>query len=427
MQIDFKTYCDPDTERDIRVFDRFSKKNLQVYNYSNITILPSCNSVAIDCDGEIVQEDGTIINGVNSNVNYPYLIDNICTHTTESKIENTPIVYLGTIINCWGHYFTDGFSKMWFFFTDEWEQISKGNVKVCFVSPYRKLKEAPAPWLELIRLLGLNITPQPINEYCKYKSVYVPDNSIYMYQRHRVYTKEYKQIVERLLMPVIPYNYGNFEKIYLSRKNWINGNADFGENAIERLFNKVGYVSICPEKYSIKEQLAIFKTAKSVVSTSGSLALNVIFCNNGIELIELRKGMGSPDYQLMINQLKNHRITFIDCHLTLFVDENVALGPFFLYINDNLVRFFRDKYNLIVKNNFNIKQYLEYCRLCFAKENFYKRHRPYNEYSDFYYKKLTEEILSHKNWKRRVYDFFDTVGMSKIKHFLKRLYYNIAR
>ena len=65
----------------------------------------------------------------------------------------------------------------------------------------------------------------------------------------------------------------------------------------------------------------------------------------------------------------------------LFVDENVNLGPFFMYINDNVIRFFKDRYNISVQNNFDVNQYLEYTKLCFAKDNFYRRNRIYNGYS----------------------------------------------
>lgn len=92
-----------------------------------------------------------------------------------------------------------------------------------------------------------------------------------------------------------------------------------------------------------------------------------------------------------------------------------------------LLVFFKDRYNISVQNNFDVNQYLEYTRLCFAKDNFYRRIRIYNGYSDYYYKKLTSEIRNKKSIYRKIYDSLDSLGLSKLKDSLKKIYCKFKR
>lgn len=423
-------YCDPDTVNDVAVRDLFIDEILSVRILPDVIILPSNNQIHVGFDGEVFDILGRYIDGINPNVNYPIKnlgVNNVETDRIDGVVTDT-IIYLGTVTSCWGHFFTDGFSKLWWFFTDEYKKIEKQEkLKVCYVCPYKNEIATPKPWLDLINALGLDLEIMPINDLKLYKKVYVPDNSLHMMNNHRVFTNEYELTINKVLSTIKPNQNKKFENLYLSRKRWTHVNADFGERAIERLFNKVGYTSICPELYSVGEQLAMYQGAKSIVATSGSIAHNAVFCKKGTELIILRKGVGTFDYQEVVNQVKELNVIYIDCHLTLFVDENVNLGPFFMYINDNVIRFFKDRYNISVLNNFDVNQYLEYTRLCFAKDNFYRRNQIYNGYSDYYYKKLTSEIRNKKSIYRKIYDSLDRLGLSKLKGVLKKFYCKFKR
>lgn len=395
-KLDYKTYCNIDTLNNIKIIDRYITKDMSLRKYNDVVIVPTCKD-RID-QGEMYDLSGSIVNDVNSNINYENRLDIKLEQQSKLNCYEKPILYLGAIPNCWGHFITDGLSKMWFLLSSHYQTLKDG-CEVFVVIPYYDKEEIPRPLQNIINLLlGYNIQIKNITESRIYKEVYIPENSLFIKNGCRRYTKLYYDTVNQLISRVDIRKYKTYDKIYLSRSNWVHVNPDFGETDIEKSFNKVGYNSISPEKYSINEQIALFYNAKSIVSTSGSLAHNSLFCKEGTEIIVLRKcSSDSLDYQQMIDQMKNHNVTYIDCNLTLFVDQNVGLGPFFLYINDKLVSFFKDKYSFNIKGNFNSKRYMEYVKLCFKRGNIFYRTPQYNDLSDYSYIKLTSELREERN------------------------------
>ena len=252
-------------------------------------------------------------------------------------------------------------------------------------------------------ILNKDIKLENITNIRRYKKVLILDNSIFIEGGIRKYTIEYKTLIEKICSKINVSNNSKYDKIYLSRSNWIHVNPEFGESAIEKAFNKVGYKSISPEKYTFEEQLKMFMNAQSIVSTSGSLAHNSLFCKEGSEIIILRKSSSDClDYQQMIDQMKNHKVTYIDCNLSVFLTEHVGLGPFFLYINDKLSKFFKDRFSITINENFSSKQFLEYSLLCMKRSDFFYRNPSHNELSEYLYKKMADELKNEMNIYKRI-------------------------
>ena len=109
---DFVTYCNEDTIKNIVPKNRFSDRKLSIRTLKDVIIIPADSSFG-EYQGEICDRNGKIINGVNSNVDYENLNNvDISQLIIDDTIEES-CIYLGAIPNCWGHFITDGISKIY--------------------------------------------------------------------------------------------------------------------------------------------------------------------------------------------------------------------------------------------------------------------------------------------------------------------------
>ena len=250
----------------------------------------------------------------------------------------------------------------------------------------------------------------------------VPDNSLFFHNGTRHFTKEYTATINAITDAVPTSQDKKYEKIYLSRAHFTKGNADFGERSLESVFKRLGYTIIHPQENSVLEQIAIFKAAKSFVSTTGSLGHNSVFCNRKTEVILLRKCWAIFDYQLVINEAKELDVTYVDTHLTCFVNDQPNNGPFYLYRNSNFCKFIKDRFNITVQEDFSTKRYMRYMRICLMRPDMKYRTQAH----EYYFNKLREE-LQNDSWRRKMADMLSKcLPKSIIKH-INALYFNIFR
>ena len=145
--------------------------------------------------------------------------------------------------------------------------------------------------------------------------------------------------------------------MYFSRSAWKKGNPDFGEHLIEKAFYEKYHCEIIhPEQLSFVDMVKILQETRTLITTEGSVSHNSLFMQPGSELIIIRKAGFVSYYQLMINQIKDLRVTYIDAHQThYFYDkETPYYGPFFLYVNNSLAQFLK------IKAHFPLLTYIRY-------------------------------------------------------------------
>ena len=190
--------------------------NLQVYH--DATICPySANHIG--CCGEVLLFDGTIAMGINSHFDYD-AVHEIGNFPIAVENENE-IIYLGSLPVCWGHYITDGLSKLWFFYTDEGKELLQRGVRVGITTCYVNMDSVPKAYQYIVNVLGLPIKVEVITDVTHYKTVYCPDNSLFVRGGTRYYLKEQNEIIDRLIESVQTEGkcFCSFEKIYFSLKS----------------------------------------------------------------------------------------------------------------------------------------------------------------------------------------------------------------
>ena len=396
-------YCDPPTIKDETIrsqVDRLLIKELSIREYHNVSIFPWTEKTE-SFHGEVMNSDGSVVMDVNSTTIYEKYVGK--TYLMSNTEEIVPeAIYLGIVSQCWGHYFTDGIAKLWCLNNPRFRELLDRNVPIFFVAPYYDANYTTTPhaWEIIMSKVGLDNKVKPLTKPTHFRKLHIADNSLFIDGSTRYYTYEFKRTVECLIANSISQlNIPTYDKIYLSRLKLKHKSKEYGERAIQRAFEKVGYHVVYPETLSFEEQVWLYSHAKSVVATKGSICMNSVFCQPGTELIVLRKSFGTHDYQYIVSQVRDLNVTHVDSHLSVFITELPSIGPFFLYLNDNMVRFFKDKFGKSIRNNFSRWRFFLYILFTIQKKDFVERTKA----PKFYYEKMNEELEKHPNILRVLY------------------------
>ena len=242
--------------------------------------------------------------------------------------------------------------------------------------------------MELLQLIGIDVNRmKPIYQLTQYETLYVADACFYTKgEEERFYTKEYTKLIHSITDRITPIKE---DKIYLTRTALKHG-RDIGEKDIENVFKRLGYKIISPEKLSLYTQLAYIKGCKILATTEGSISHNAVFMSRGTNVVIIRKCSFVNEYQIALNEINDLNVTYIDAHLSVFARQDVlTAGPFFLYVNDNMIRFSAIEG---LQNTFSLNRFRQYVNTCILLPHLEQRViQPL-----FYYKKASIEIERKK-------------------------------
>lgn len=336
--------------------------------------------------------------GVREDLGCPYDFDE-----KQVKKSNQRVIYIGMFLPVWGHCITDCLKKLWYLQTEECKQLLKEGVQIVYINTMEKL---PPSFIEILQALGIEESLlYEIQSITQFKEIIVPENSLFQTKEELVYyTKEFKDTIERIKNNMEVLSDFHYEKVYFSRYH-IRGNRDYGEKRIEDVFRYLGYKIVYPETLTFQEQYSIVSQCRYFASTEGSTSHNSMFCKEGANVTIIRKAAYLNAYQFMINQLNNLDVTYVDSHLSICLDKNkLWYGPFFMYVNNNLLDY---AHIPRVFNNFSLSNFKEYAKRGYA---LYHKDLPSSE---CYAARLLEEMNMSffcKNWLKRCVRFIFSHG-----------------
>ena len=309
--------------------NHYWNKSLHFRNYPNGIILPYNPRIGF-LTGGVINSEGIFIE--DSALHEEYYDGSYKFEEKEIIYNNRDAVFLGTWIGIYGHAITDNIKKLWFLNTPEFRELFMDKeVDLLFNFLGEKI---PSYIYDILDLLGIekDRIKRAINIQ-KYNNVFVPDNSLILHKKTRYYTNEYKNLIDKIIANSRECKLCekiNSNKIYLTRSK-LNNRKDFGENKIENDFKKSGWTIMSPENYSIQNQVNIYQSCNVIACTEGSISHNLLFCNEGTEAILLRKADFINGYQVMINEMRKIKVTYIDAHHTIKKKNQPWSGPFFLW------------------------------------------------------------------------------------------------
>lgn len=258
------------------------------------------------------------------------------------------VIYLGEFKKQWGHFLIDCISRLWYILKDK-----DIDYKIVYTGdPIDGIYE------DFLKLLNLDLNDFiHVMVATKFQKILIPECS---HMPGLYYTQEWIDIFDFAINnAMIEYNKlfkgKHKNKIIYSRRNFIKkmrAPFEIGEEVIVDQFEKNGYEIVCPEEYSVIEQIGIIQNSKEIVSISGTLAHNLIFAKKGTRLIQLKKYPEVNYRQIEINQARQLEVINIDVSISPFFVRNG--GPFVFDFNDNIIRFFND-YNLIIERKLKMR------------------------------------------------------------------------
>lgn len=326
-------------------------------------------------DNCILNPDGSIIKYKQQNSD-----DNI------DVVEADKAIYLGYMLNIWGHCITDNLKKLWFLETEECKQLLSEGYKF-YCTLHGQDKKLSKNFCKLCTYLGFDANCiHVIAKPTRFTSFVEPDSTLD--KNHKSHIK-YKQVVENIRSN-IQYNEALPKKIYFSRTQLKNG-RDFGEKYVEEVFRKLGYTIVFPEKTPLDTQLQMIYSCDSFAATEGSISHNNMFCRSDAEAIIIRKTRSCNRYQYSANFASGCNLCYIDSHLSIFNIFDNAFGPFFMYVNDNLADFANSR-GLEIKKHFPVLTFFKYLKNVIWYALRYRRKvLPIGDF-EFYWKRLLQDF-----------------------------------
>lgn len=302
--------------------------------YGRARIIP--HNKEIDLSGGVCDANGDFIE---SSALHEEYYDGSYPYREEDVVyENRDAVFLGTWVKIYGHAITDNIKKLWFLFSDEYKNLIgraiESGTKIDLVYNFLNEDELPSYIIDILSVIGIDHTLlKRVISVTQYNNVYVPDNSLIVKDKWRYYTDEFRFLIKRICDRCE--DNGNYpERIYLSRVG-LNDPRDYCEIELQKAFEEKGYTVVEPETMTFTQQVSMLKKCKSLVTTEGSVAHNTIFCQEGTEVVILRKMDYLNEYQYAINDMKELDVIYIDAHHSYKTWMPWA-GPFFMWRTKDL-------------------------------------------------------------------------------------------
>lgn len=258
----------------------------------------------------------------------------------EAVVLEGEYVYVGQLMNCYGHVFTDNLKKLWWL---QHRASAWGDIKVVYTT---EKNEPLAPWTkEVIRLCGMDADEWLwLDRLTRCERLVVPDNAIRNTPTLRSYHPYLKQLIERIKVNALREGSAEetfFDKLYFTRTGIKNYWRECGEQSVERFFARRGYHIVSPQELTVGRQIRMLLHCRSFAATEGSVGHNSIFCRPNTQVYILRKADYCNLYQVMIDEMMELDVTYIDVHRSVNVNKKLPMwGPFYLYPSRALHRCF---------------------------------------------------------------------------------------
>ncbi len=265
-------------------------------------------------------------------------------YTPAEKIEQSPltVIYLGMLVQIWGHCLTDNIKRVWFLKSDVYKKYFK-NYPIVYVPMWAGIIPPFAKLLEILEVDVKNL--YPIFKPTQFQNIVLPDESFFPEMgggTAKLCTQEYIDTVEQIRSFALK-NYAP-----LSQKNFyfFHGRNQIGEERIAEYFKSKNYDVIRPEVLPLEEQLNILANCENFASSLGSVAHNTLFVKDNSNAlffprVPLEKNLN--DYQNTINQIRNLNVAYVDISLSIFATG--GNGTYCYIINEQLKKFFGDDWS----------------------------------------------------------------------------------
>lgn len=277
------------------------KNGVEICKYEHAYAVPGGQKVVniYDKEGNFVPNTNKRKFGVKEYVDLDIKID---VEEIECDYFEEDVVYLGFMRGHWGHFLVDSSVRLWALDKAECQDkrilLNIEGMEAFYEKLFRYLNVKPSQIIQL-------------NKMARFRSILVPELS-YFPEKYisEEYLVPFKKVASQINIGIPAY-----DKIYLSRVHFSKGKRELGEKDIQEIFARNGYHIIYPEELSLEEQIWYYNNCKSMVTTNGTIAHNILFANDQAELIILNRFEQKENaHQRAINLIKNIKVIYIDSY-----------------------------------------------------------------------------------------------------------------
>lgn len=194
---------------------------------------------------------------------------------------------------------------------------------------------------ELLSLLGIkkeNIIL--LDKTTRFKNVYIPGSAFNMISFYTdAYADMYKYMADAVQDGEV------YDKIYVSRFALPDNIKTFGEDRIQKIFEKNGYKIIYPETLPLKKQIELIKNCKVLAGCAGTALHLALFMKKGGRVIQIKRNSMLQDnviFQQLINMANGLDSIFISGSVETVKTTHSSIFPQIIGVTPYLKQFFDD-------------------------------------------------------------------------------------
>lgn len=384
------------------------KGQLSVQTYKGATILP-LRRVAGD---NLLFGRGGVIDSNNRYVELSAIKRRIegSYEFTDIKFKDEKVVYCGYLINHWGHFLVETVARLWYFL-----KADPTIDKYVFFIGEKENRQIEGNFREFFELFGIWKKIEIINVPTRYREVVIPELG---YKWRTYYSEQYKLIFRTVAANVkVDPEWESSEKIYFTRSR-LKGikEKEFGLEMLDDYFERNGYKVVSPEKMSLSHLIFLLQNAEIIASLSGSLPHNLLFGEDGKNLIIIERNVLNNEIQVDINKMKSLHVTYVDANIPIY-SINLGWGPFIMSYDGMLAKFSQDNHYIEPDNRFLSKKYMKSLFVRYMKS--YMREYHYQWFMEDWAEKYVGYI---REGYKAGYDYYKEY-LSGEKPFLLRHYF----
>ena len=241
------------------------------------------------------------------------------------------VIYMGYLKSVFGHCITDNIKRIWFLYTAEFEKLKLNGIECVYVLP--EDAELSPIFIDMMKNIGIDVDKwRCVRQNTKFRRIYVPDSSLIYRDGERYWTNDFKETILRIKKAYSKFftSESLLHKVYFSRSSFVDISHEVGEKDIEEVFEKNGFEIIHPESIPFVKQMQIVSQCSEFVATEGSVSHWVVFCSPNTNVTILRKADYVNTYQVVINEVADVKVTYVDAHMSNVDKRWPWGGPFFL-------------------------------------------------------------------------------------------------
>lgn len=395
------------------------RDDLAIWTGENATILPRrniCIAPFLGGMGGVVDKDGNFVDlSANTNrIGTAYPVEN-------PLFRDEKVVFCGYMYPHWGHFLVESVTRLWYFL----KQDPTVDKYIFFVNEGED-RAIRGNYRRFFELLGIWDKTEFINRPITFREVIVPEAS---YLCMNYWSQEYKDIFDAVSANVIPdAGWTPKEKIFFSRSQFAkNSQYEFGLDSLDHFFQKNGYSILAPERLSLDETIFYIRNARTVGSISGTLPHNMLFGQDGQELVVAERLVINVDHQVCVNQIRRLKAVHIDANYPIYTVD--TQGPYIVGCNHLLLQYASENGLLPPDEHYTSPAYRDKCFKQYMHsylDNYnYRWHKEswYPEIADSLWEAYEDSYATFREYLDREKPFLPLhwIQWHYIKQFIKRI------